>query len=93
MYIPRELDLEISDEKIKEAVNDIMGNNRYLEAITRLSKLSALHSAEENIVRIVRETLEFGNEHLICQKYEEATVKTGQPLSKILKKDYLPNEP
>ena len=91
--MPRELDLEINDEKIKTAVSDIMSNNSYLEAITRLNKLSALHSAEENIGRIFRETLEFGNEHLICPKYEEATVKTGQPLSKILIKEYLPKEP
>lgn len=84
--------MEISDEKIKAAVSDIMSNNSYLEAITRLNKLSSLHCAEENIVRIVRETLEFGNEHLICQKYEEATIKTGQPLSKILIKEYLPKQ-
>ena len=90
--VPKELDLDIDDEKFVEGVTDLMTNDSYLKSIEKLSRLSSLHSATDNIVRIVTETLEFGNEHLICQKYEEATVKTGQPLSKILKEEYLPTK-
>ena len=90
--IPNEVDLGINDEKIMDGVTELMTNDSYLKSIEKLSRLSSLHSAADNIVRIVTETLEFGNEHLICPKYEEATIKTGQPLSKILKKEYLPNQ-
>ena len=90
--MPNELDLNINDNKFLEGVTELMTNDSYLKSIEKLSRLSSLHSAADNIVRIVTETLEFGNEHLICQKYEEATIKTGQPLSKILKKEYLPKQ-
>ena len=90
--VPKELDLDIDEDKIMEGVTEVMTNDSYLKSIEKLSRLSSLHSATDNIVRIVTETLEFGNEHLICPKYEEATIKTGQPLSKILKKEYLPTQ-
>lgn len=67
-----------------------MNDDRYLKSIEKLNRLSELHSAKDNIIRIVSETLEFGNEHLICQKYEDATYKARGPLSKILVKEYLP---
>jgi hypothetical protein len=47
-----------------------MENESYFNSIERLNRLSNLHPATDNIIRIVQETLEFGNEHLICAKYE-----------------------
>jgi hypothetical protein len=52
--------------------------------------MSSLHDATQNICRIVIESLEFGNEHLISPLAEGATIKTGVPLSAILKEEYLP---
>lgn len=73
-------------------MSEVLNDDSYLEAVERLNGLSSLHSAEDNVVRIVKETMEYGNEHLICPKYEEATLKTIHPLSKILVKEYLPKE-
>lgn len=90
--VPKDLDLEINDDDIIAGVSKVMNDGSYLQAVEKLNGLSSLHSAEENVVRIVKETMEYGNEHLICKKFEEATIKIGQPLSKILQKEYLPKE-
>jgi hypothetical protein len=52
--------------------------------------MSALHNSTQNICRVVTESLEFGNGHLIHPLAEEATLKTENTLSKIIKEDYIP---
>jgi hypothetical protein len=52
--------------------------------------MSMLHNSTQNICRVVTESLEFGNSHLIHPLAEEATIKTTNPLSAIIKEEYLP---
>lgn len=67
-----------------------MEDDTYLLSIKRLNQMSKLHNTSDNVCRVVEEALRFGNGHLINSAYEAATIKTGQPLSKIIIQEYLP---
>jgi UDP:flavonoid glycosyltransferase YjiC (YdhE family) len=88
--IPDVFDIDLSEERFANGVTAVFENDIYYRSIERLYKMSTLHNATRNICNIVIESLEFGNGHLLNQQLENATIKTGVPLSQILKPEYLP---
>ena len=52
--------------------------------------MSSYFNAADNICSVIKQALEFGHSHLLNPLFENATIKTGTPLSKILKPEFLP---
>jgi UDP:flavonoid glycosyltransferase YjiC (YdhE family) len=88
--VPEIFDIELSEERFVDGVTAVFETDVYHRGIERLHKMSSLHDATRNICNIIIETLEFGTGHLMNQKVENATIKTGVPLSQIMKPEYLP---
>jgi UDP:flavonoid glycosyltransferase YjiC (YdhE family) len=88
--IPEQYDVEISEERFYNGITAVFEDETYYKAIERLNKMSSYNNAADNICNVIKQALEFGHAHLFNPLFENANVKTGAPLSKILKPEFLP---
>jgi len=55
---------------IVSGIKEVMENSIYLENMEKMSSLCKRYKSEEIIKDAVRESLEFGHEHLIEKRYD-----------------------
>ncbi len=57
---------------MKEAIYKIMEDSTYFDNISKLNSISKLYDPEENIFRVVQETLLLGIEPFLLEEFDHA---------------------